>query len=224
MAEARAAGHHCHDMTDVVGQAMHEALRLYQKYATSILPRRRPHEVRSKTPVLTPEQLHHGTIRVSAFDPGFKAAGLCLVELVGMQLPAGVTDPAVEPEPVFRVLLLQLLDLTCAAQPARIHYAPETAPVLAPPAERAPGTPDVYARAARVVADMVVELQVNRAAFLARKRAREAKRAANPRPAKRARVAVTGVKIKKEPRPRTPRTKTPATLLVLDETPEWLAQ
>lgn len=105
-----------HDVADAFFLAMHKAQELYALHAKTQLPRRKKGEKRSDTPVLTPAQLGGGgTIRVLGIDPGTTNLGLCLVELVAQELPpldSGV--PEHEPEPVFRVIFMQLVNLNLA--------------------------------------------------------------------------------------------------------------
>jgi hypothetical protein len=60
--------------------------------------------------------MHGGTLRYLYIDPGTTQLGLCLLELVRMVQPPdghpGVLDPAAsDPEPCFRVLAMELVDL-----------------------------------------------------------------------------------------------------------------
>jgi hypothetical protein len=103
------------DMCDAFLMAMHRVMLLYKLLASAILPRRKPNEKRSKYPIL--DQLKPGTVfRAFGGDPAVKNIGFCLVELCGMRpVPQGYKSflglEAHEPEPVFRILLMQLVSL-----------------------------------------------------------------------------------------------------------------
>jgi len=99
-----------HDVADALLLALEKAMSIYKALAKTILPRRKRGEKRPAHPVLTPDQMGDGgTIRVLGIDPGTTNLGLCLVELVAQQLPP--TDAGNEPEPLFRILLMQLVNL-----------------------------------------------------------------------------------------------------------------
>jgi hypothetical protein len=112
-----------------------------------------------------------GTIRVLGIDPGERAMGLCLVELCGMQLaPLRVNGaprrPGDAPEPVFRVLLMQLIDLKAPLSPvsghAVLHYAPSLHPPLPPayaPVYDSHDIRDLLARAAEAAEETLAERQ-----------------------------------------------------------------
>lgn len=116
-AALKAAGLNCHDVCDALGLAMQKALDQFADVASALLPRRRPHEVRSDTPPLFHvEQTRAGTVRVAAMDPGITNIGFCVIELAGMVAPPEGRAPLLrgapdEPEPVFRILCLELIDL-----------------------------------------------------------------------------------------------------------------
>jgi hypothetical protein len=111
-----------HDVADALLLALDSALRWYAAHAQEVLGKRRPYEDRPDTPVLTLEQRNGGgTIRVLAIDAGTRNLGLCLLELVDVVAPpegrvgvtAGYDSPpnSRDPEPRFRVLALELIDL-----------------------------------------------------------------------------------------------------------------
>ena len=145
-----------HDMADALLLAMQEALRQYAAHTKTVLSRRRRGEKRSDTPPLTPEQMSGGgTIRVVGIDPGERAMGLCVLELVRMEYtPTRSSARGDDPEPVFRVLLLQLVDLQSPWSPTQghavLHWSPaEPVPLLEPPGHGT--TADVYKVATGVV-------------------------------------------------------------------------
>lgn len=99
-----------HDVADALLLALEKGMSIYKALAKTVLPRRRRGEKRSAAPVLTPGQMGDGgTIRVLGIDPGTTNLGLCLIELVAQQLPP--PDAGDEPEPLFRVLAMQLVNL-----------------------------------------------------------------------------------------------------------------
>lgn len=117
----------CHDMADAFLVAMECAVRRWTMYCKELrLP---------LTNTLAP-----GTIRVLGIDPGTRNLGVCLLELVGMQAPRLPADTNAElqkmadPEPVFRVLLLDLVDLKSTGDLAVVHHeaAAGSAPVRRP--------------------------------------------------------------------------------------------
>jgi hypothetical protein len=112
-----------HDMCDAYLQAMSLVLRMYSKIAQAVLGRRKPHEQRSETPVLTFEQMQSGgTLRVLGLDPGVRNFGFCLLEFTGMEMTGNQTDPmGSEPEPMFRILSMQLIDLYSPYDPVHGH-------------------------------------------------------------------------------------------------------
>lgn len=143
-ARAKGLGTHIHDMTDAFLQIMQALLLLYQIYAQSVLGNRRPGQVRSEFPILTPEQMHGGgTLRGIGIDPGINALGLCIVELGWMVAPPEdrADTPIIQgyewaprqhPEPVFRILLMELVDLTAPWSDthgyAQVSYRPNPHP------------------------------------------------------------------------------------------------
>lgn len=123
-AKALGKGDHVHDMADAFLLALQAAMDVWRQYAKELLGPRRPNEEprRPDHPCLTNEQCHRGgTIRVLGIDPGTKNMGLCLLELTGMQtVPADKAPTSIisgnqwtrgDPEPCFRVLVLELVDL-----------------------------------------------------------------------------------------------------------------
>jgi len=137
--DVKAARLNRHDMMDAFQQGMATALQIYARLAAKVMPRRRPHEVRSDTPeLLDVWRTNTGTIRVLAVDPGLRNIGVCLIELVRMQLPvanaSGTCTPllrgaAHEPEPHFRVLLMELLDLDTPWSDLRGHAVASFVPL-----------------------------------------------------------------------------------------------
>jgi hypothetical protein len=119
--EARLRSANRHDMCDALLMGIFYLLKLYAIHAQEVLGRRRPHEERPDCPVLTPAQMNGGTLRALVIDSGSTNMGLCFLELVGMVAPPdgrpGVTaglDSApdcADPEPKFRILALELIDL-----------------------------------------------------------------------------------------------------------------
>lgn len=126
-AALKAAGVNQHDIFDAFALAMQAALDEYAALASKILPRRKPHEVRSDTPPLFDQAItRHGTIRVAALDPGINNIGFCVVELAGMVMPPPGRVPVLggephEPEPVFRILCMELIDLDSEWSPTMGH-------------------------------------------------------------------------------------------------------
>ncbi len=116
-----------HDMTDAFLVAMQRLLNAYAAVVAKVLGRRRPHEQRSDFAVLTPEQMNFGTLRALGVDPGTRNKGVCLLELVGMRAPPeGVaaitrTNSPLDPDPVFRILCWELVDLDTPWSDIRGH-------------------------------------------------------------------------------------------------------
>jgi hypothetical protein len=119
--EARLRSANRHDMCDALLMGIFYLLKLYAVHAQDVLGRRRPHEERPDCPVLSPEQLNGGTLRALVIDSGSANMGLCFLELVGMVAPpegrpgvmAGLDSApnCADPEPRFRILALELIDL-----------------------------------------------------------------------------------------------------------------
>jgi hypothetical protein len=142
--EAKSLGLNRHDCTDAKLIAMQGALSLYERFAQNVLGRRKPHEQRSDTPVLTGEQMNNGgTLRVLGIDPGTSNLGVCLLELVGMVQPppdklaltAGLDNLPADstlPEPVFRILFMDLINLNKPWSEtlgySALHYQPLVMP------------------------------------------------------------------------------------------------
>jgi hypothetical protein len=119
--EARLRSANRHDMCDALLMGVFYLLKLYAIHAQEVLGRRKPHEQRPDCPVLTSDEMNGGTLRALVIDSGSANMGLCFLELVGMAQPPegrpGVTaglDSAPDcsdPEPRFRILALELIDL-----------------------------------------------------------------------------------------------------------------
>jgi hypothetical protein len=108
--KAEHADMNVHDFSDAFLGAIQKAIVLYKLLVKKVLPRRKRGEKRSDMAPLTAEQMKGGTIRVVFIDPGFYNIGLCMIELLAMQLPPADAEYPDEPEPIFRILLLQLVD------------------------------------------------------------------------------------------------------------------
>jgi hypothetical protein len=178
-----------HDMADAFLLAMECAVRRWTLYCKEVLPRRKRGEMRPDAAPL-PDDPDRGTIRVLGIDPGTRNIGVCLLELVGMQLPPlpdGDASAAAEPEPLFRVLMLDLVDLK-ALPLAVLHHAP-AAPRLLRPNYDHEDIGVLLKRALAVVAAKKeaaarrkVAIQAEKEARQARKRKREEEAAAAGEP------------------------------------------
>ncbi len=118
-----------HDLTDALLQALQVAINLWTLFAKKILPRRKRGEKRPDAPPLTSKQTNGGgSIRVIGFDPGYYNMGVCMIDLVGMQMPPEDAEFPDEPEPLFKILLWQLVDCrqdyNKSRGYAKIHYVP----------------------------------------------------------------------------------------------------
>jgi hypothetical protein len=153
-------------------------VRRWKLYCKEALPRRKRGEVRPDAAPL-PDDPQRGTIRVLGIDPGTRNLGICLLELVNMQLPPLEGDDAAasaaEPEPLIRVLLLDLVDLKSAENLAVVHYEANTASarLLRPNYDHE----DIAVLMRRAMA----AIEAKKAESAAKKAAREAKKAARKR-------------------------------------------
>jgi hypothetical protein len=141
--KALGKGDHIHDVTDVLLQGLQCDMSWFGIYAQGLLGPRDRGVPRPRYPCLTPEQMHSGgTLKKLIIDPGLKNIGLMLLEFVDMQsVPADRVATSVlhghgwtrgDPEPCFRILLAELIDLDSDWSDTRGHAVVTYQPVQFP--------------------------------------------------------------------------------------------